>query len=59
MLRDLISDRAQRDVENLIQTRGNQNSTLMVVPTIVALIGILAAVAGPSMYALSSFFQGQ
>lgn len=53
----VIADRAQREVENLIQTRGNQNSTLMIVPTIVALLGIVAAVAGPSLYALGTFLQ--
>lgn len=52
----VIADRAQVSVENLIQKRGNQNSTVMIVPTIVALMGILGAIAGPALYSLTNFF---
>lgn len=52
----VIADRAQATVENLIERRGQQNSTLMIVPTIVALIGIVGAVAGPALYGLMGFF---
>lgn len=52
----VIADRAQTTVENLIEKRGQQNSTLMIVPTIIALIGIVGAVAGPSLYSLMGFF---
>ena len=52
----VIADRAQTTVENLIEKRGQQNSTLMIVPTIVALIGIVGAVAGPALYGLMGFF---
>lgn len=52
----VIADRAQTTVENLIEKRGQQNSTLMIVPTIVALVGIVGAVAGPALYGLLGFF---
>jgi hypothetical protein len=51
----VIADRAQTTVENLIEKRGQQNSTLMIVPTIIALIGIVGAVVGPSLYSLMGF----
>jgi hypothetical protein len=51
----VIADRAQTTVENRIEKRGQQNSTLMIVPTIIALIGIVGAVAGPSLYSLMGF----
>jgi hypothetical protein len=52
----VIADRAQTTVENLIEKRGQQNSTMMIVPTIIALIGIVGAIAGPALYGLSGFF---
>ena len=42
-------DRAIELVENLIQTRGEQNNLMMVAPSMLALLGVLIAVAGPSI----------
>jgi hypothetical protein len=33
----------------MIEERGEQNQTLMIAPTLVALVGIIIAVAGPSV----------
>lgn len=52
----IIGDRARLTVENLIQERGEQNNTLMIVPTLVSLLGILLAIAGPSLFSLFSIF---
>jgi hypothetical protein len=51
----VIGNRAHEMVENLIQERGEQNNTLMIVPTIIALIGIFAAIAGPSLLSMRTF----
>lgn len=52
----VLGERAREQVENTIRARGELNKTLMIVPTIIALIGILVAVAAPAMAGLGSFF---
>ena len=52
----VIGTRAYELVENLVQERGEQNNALMIVPTLIALIGILVAIAGPSFLSLVQFF---
>jgi hypothetical protein len=52
----VIGNRAGELVENLISERGEQNNTLMVVPTLLALIGIFIAIAGPSLFSLGRIF---
>lgn len=52
----IIGDRARANVENMIQERGEQNNTLMIVPTLVALLGIMLAIAGPSLVTLFRMF---
>ena len=51
----VIGTRAYEMVENLVQERGEQNNTLMIVPTLIALVGILVAIAGPSLFNLMQF----
>ena len=45
----VVGERARVIVESMIEERGEQNQTLMIVPTLVALVGIIIAVAGPSV----------
>ncbi|NJM40711.1 MAG: hypothetical protein HC853_08035 [Anaerolineae bacterium] len=52
-----IGDRAIDDVESLIRKRGEENSQLMVAPSIIALSGIFIALLGPSMLDLMNFLQ--
>ena len=52
----VIGGRAHEMVENLIQERGEQNNTLMIVPTVIALVGIFFAIAGPSLSSISRIF---
>lgn len=50
-----IGDRATEEVENLIRRRGEENSQAMVAPSMLALIGIMAALIGPSLMELARF----
>jgi len=50
-----IGDRATEEIDNLIRRRGEENSQAMVAPSMLALIGIMAALIGPSLMALGSF----
>jgi hypothetical protein len=59
MAMQVIGTRAYEMVENLVQERGEQNNTLMIVPTLIALVGILVAIAGPSLLSLMQFFKTQ
>ena len=52
----VIGTRAGEMVENMISERGEQNNTLMIVPTILALSGIFIAVAGPSLASIGRIF---
>lgn len=52
-----IGDRAVDEVESLIRARGEENSQLMVAPSIIALSGIFIALLGPSMLDLMNFVQ--
>ncbi|MCL5998681.1 MAG: type II secretion system F family protein [Chloroflexi bacterium] len=52
----VIGARAGEMVENMISERGEQNNTLMIVPTLIALIGIFIAVAGPSLASIGRIF---
>jgi Flp pilus assembly protein TadB len=52
-----IGDRAVDEVESLIRARGEENSQLMVAPSIIALSGIFVALLGPSMLDLMNFVQ--
>lgn len=52
----VIGARAGEMVENMISERGEQNNTLMIVPTLIALIGIFIAVAGPSLAGIGRIF---
>lgn len=52
----VIGTRASEMVENLIGERGEQNNTLMIVPTLIALTGIFIAVAGSSLASLGRVF---
>jgi hypothetical protein len=45
----IVGERARVLVETMIEERGEQNQTLMIAPTLVALFGIVVAVAGPSL----------
>jgi hypothetical protein len=53
----VISERARVTVETMIEERGEQNQTLMIAPTLVALFGIVIAVAGPSLVVLIGGFR--
>lgn len=50
-----IGDRATEEVENMIRRRGEENSQAMVAPSMIALIGIMAALIGPSLLELGRF----
>lgn len=50
-------DRAIEVVENMIQERGERNNLLMVAPSMIALLGVLIAIVGPSATQLSALFQ--
>ena len=50
-------DRATETVENLIQSRGEENNMVMIVPCMIALFGVMAAVLGPSMGSLMNFIK--
>jgi len=52
----IVGERARVLVETMIEERGEQNQTLMIVPTLVALFGIVIAVAGPSVALLIGGF---
>ena len=52
-----IGDRAVDEVESLIRGRGEENSQLMVAPSIIALSGIFIALLGPSMLDLMNFLK--
>ena len=52
-------DRAIEQVENLIQTRGEQNNLLMIAPSMLALMGVLIAVAGPSIGPMLALANGR
>jgi hypothetical protein len=52
-----IGNRAVDEVESLIRARGEENSQLMVAPSIIALSGIFVALLGPSMLDLMNFVQ--
>ena len=48
--------RATRTLHNLIQRRGTQNNALIAAPSMIAVLGVLIAVAGPQVAALMQFF---
>lgn len=50
-------DRAVDAVENMIQSRGEQNNMLMVAPSMIALIGVLIAMAGPAISPMLSLLK--
>lgn len=50
------ADRATRTLHNLIQQRGTQNNALIAAPSMLAVLGVLIAVAGPQVAALMQFF---
>jgi len=52
----VVGERARVLVETMIEERGEQNQTLMIAPTLVALFGIVIAVAGPSVALLIGGF---
>ena len=52
----IIGDRARAMVENTVRQRGEENSQLMIVPTMLSLLGIFIVIAAPTLTVLSQVF---
>lgn len=52
-----IGDRASEEVENRIRRRGEENSQAMIVPSMIALVGIMLVMLGPAFIDLGSLMR--
>jgi pilus assembly protein TadC len=52
-----IGDRASEEVENRIRRRGEENSQAMIVPSMIALIGIMLVMLGPAFIDLGTLIR--
>jgi hypothetical protein len=55
---EVLAARARSALEVMIKQRGEQNRTLMIVPTLSGLLGIVAAMTAPALAEFGSFLAG-